>query len=113
MIPSFGVEVCSFFIEMLIVECLYYLQRWIDRNNRLKKHYSNIQEKCAEFEYQFVPKLKAVCRAYVALVQNECQIVNEAVLDLDGTLPSQLGMLTFRNFQSSGTRHGLAILYCY
>jgi hypothetical protein len=67
-----------------MLECKYFLQRWIERNNALKKHYSSILSQCATFEYQLVSKLKATCRTHVALVQKQYQMVNDVFIEMDG-----------------------------
>jgi hypothetical protein len=63
---------------------LLYLRKWIDRDNELKLHISGIQQKCAEFEYQLIPKIKEAGKAYVLISQHEFQTAGEAFADLNG-----------------------------
>lgn len=65
-----------------MIECLLRLRKWIDRDNELKLHISGIQQKCAEFEYQLIPKIKEAGKAYSYISQNEFQVAGEAFSDL-------------------------------
>ena len=61
------------------------LREWVDLDNELKLHVANIQQKCADFEYKLVPKIKDVGTAYVAIAQNEYQVASACFSDLKGT----------------------------
>ena len=68
---------------LLTVECLFRLRKWIDRDNELKLHIAGIQQKCAEFEYQLVPKIKEAGKAYTTISQNEFQTAGDTFVDIN------------------------------
>ena len=49
----------------------------------MKLHIAGIQQKCAEFEYQLVPKIKEVGKAYATISQNEFQVAGDALVDIN------------------------------
>ena len=69
--------------DLLTVECLFRLRKWIDRDNELKLHIAGIQQKCAEFEYQLVPKIKEAGKAYTTISQNEFQTAGDTFVDIN------------------------------
>jgi hypothetical protein len=69
----------------LIIECVKRLRKWVDMDNELKLHVAGIQQKCADFEYKLVPKIKEVGNAYVTIAQNEYQTASGHFSDLKGT----------------------------
>ena len=71
--------------NLLTVECLFRLRKWIDRDNELKLHIAGIQQKCAEFEYQLIPKIKEAGKAYASISQNEFHIAGDAFVDINST----------------------------
>jgi len=62
-----------------------HLEKWVQRDNELKARISDIFQRCANFEFQLIPRIKDAINAYVCISQNEFQIVGEAFTDLQGT----------------------------
>lgn len=84
MIPSWPIEVSPKLGRVLTVECRLHLEKWVQRDNELKARISDILQRCANFEFKLVPKIKEAVNAYVSISQNEFQIVGEAFTDLQG-----------------------------
>ena len=80
----------------LIIECVKRLRKWVDLDNELKVHVAGIQQKCADFEYKLIPKIKEVGNAYVTIAQNEYQVASGYFSDLKGK-----SILSLRSFQLS------------
>ena len=65
----------------LCLECQRRLKKWIDVDNELKIRIADIQQKCAQFEYKLIPKIKDATRAYAAISQTEFQTMGDAFAD--------------------------------
>ena len=67
----------------MILECLYRLGKWVERDNNLKLRLQGIEEKCYHFEFHLVAKIKEAGKAYASISQNEFQVAGEALSDLN------------------------------
>jgi hypothetical protein len=74
---------------ILTAVCRLRLDKWVRRDNELKTRISDILQKCADFEFQLVPKIKEAINAYATISQNEFQIVGDAFTNLQGITDSE------------------------